>query len=494
MIMWTRERLEEAVRTKMSDYHMVVVSNRQPYAHVRKSGKVVCQRQPGGLVTALNPVMAAVGGTWIATGVTHEDRAVLDAQSKVKVTDAGGAYDLKRLFLSKEDADAYYYGYCNEGLWPLSHITYTRPHFSFSDWEAYQRVNRVFAEQVLAEVQGRKAFVWVQDFHLALVAKYLREAGASNIVTSLFWHIPWPNPEVFRICPQKKEILEGLLAYDLLGFQIRYHEDNFLSAVDRELEARIDRERTAVHCQGRETLVRSFPISVDFDAITQESASDFEKARDRLTSDFSLSGRKVLVSVDRIDYTKGIPDKLRAFDRFLEKYPEYQGKAVFFQLGQISRIHIPSYKQINDEINDLVNRINWKYSTDDWVPVILTRTYISYSDILTLYRLADACLVGSLHDGMNLVAKEFVASRSDLQGALVLSQFTGAARELTDAFLVNPYDHESFADTLFSSLSSPEKELERRMKKMREVVSGNNIYRWAGKVMSQLLKFEFQDN
>ncbi len=493
--MWTRDRLEEVVRTKMSDYHMVVVSNRQPYSHIRKSGKLICQRQPGGLVTALNPVMTAVGGTWVATGASPEDKAVLNEEHKVQVPHEGDRYDLKRIFISKADADAYYYGYCNEGLWPLSHVTYTRPYFSFSDWEAYQRVNRNFAEQILEEVRGRKAFIWVQDFHLALVAKYLKEMGASNIVTSLFWHIPWPNPEVFRICPQKKEILEGLLAYDLLGFQIRYHEDHFLGAVDRELEARIDREKTAVSYQGHETFVRSFPISVDFESINAEAESPrCLEAIQRLKDEYGLSGKKILVSVDRIDYTKGIPDKLRALDRFLEKYPEYQGKVVFFQLGQISRIHIPSYKQINDEINDLVNKINWKYSTETWAPVTLTRTYMSYEDILAMYRMADACMVGSLHDGMNLVAKEFVAARSDFQGALILSQFTGAARELTDAFLVNPYDPEAFADTIQSALSSPDKELERRMKKMRDIVSSNNIFRWAGKVMSQLLKFEFQDS
>ncbi len=493
--MWTRERLETIVRTKMSDYLLVAVSNRQPFSHIQKSGKVVCQRQPGGLVTALNPVMSAVGGTWVATGGSVEDRAVLDADNKVAVPSDTPSYFLKRVFLSKEEADAYYYGYCNEGLWPLSHVTFTRPFFSFPDWEAYQKVNRRFADQILEEVQGRKAFIWVQDFHLALVAKYLKDSGASNIVTSLFWHIPWPNPEVFRICPQKKEILEGLLAYDLLGFQIRYHADNFLAAVDREMETRIDREKNSVTFQSHETLVRAYPISVDFEAIS--AAVDSPQTAEgiqHLRGEHRFEGKKLIVSVDRVDYTKGIPDKIRAFDRFLEKYPEFQGKAVFFQLGQISRIHIQSYKQVNDEINALVNNINWKYSRDDWTPVILTRSYMSYENILALYRMADACLVGSLHDGMNLVAKEFVAARSDLGGRLILSQFTGAARELTDAFLVNPYDAEAFADILYESFQAPDKELERRMRRMREAVGQNNIYRWAGKVMSELLKFDFQDN
>ncbi len=493
--MWTRERLEEIVRTKMSDYQLVAVSNRQPFSHTRKAGRLICQRQPGGLVTALNPVMSAVGGTWVATGSSPEDRVVLNKENKVAVPPDSQSYFLKRVFLSKEEADAYYYGYCNEGLWPLSHITYTRPYFSFPDWEAYKRVNRQFADKVLEELKGQRAFVWVQDFHLALVAQYLKESGAANIVTSLFWHIPWPNPEVFLICPQGREILKGLLAYDLLGFQIRYHADHFLGAVDRELEARIDREKNSVSYQSHETLVRAYPISVDFEAISAAAdSSQTAETIQRLRGEHGFEGKKLIVSVDRVDYTKGIPDKIRAFDRFLEKYPEFQGNIVFFQLGQISRIHIQSYKQINDEINALVNQINWKYSRDDWTPVILTRSYMSYDDIIALYRMADACLVGSLHDGMNLVAKEFVAARSDLTGRLVLSQFTGAARELSDAFLINPYNPEAFADTLFEAFQAPEKEIERRMWKMREAVSQNNIYRWAGKVMSELLKFEFQDS
>jgi len=355
-------------------------------------------------------------------------------------------------------------------------------------------VNRTFADTILKEVGEQKAFVWVHDFHLTLVGKYLREANRPNLVTSFFWHIPWPNSEAFRICPQKEEILEGLLAYDLLGFQIRHHCDNFLAAVDQELESRIDREKTAVNFQTHETLIRPFPISIDFQAVSQQASSErVVQCTERIRDEYAMRDKKILVGVDRIDYTKGIPEKFRAVDRFLEKYPGYKEKFVLFQLGQVSRIHIQRYKDLNDELNLLVEEINWKHSQGTWVPIIFTRAYFSYDDILALYRIADVCLVSSLHDGMNLVAKEFVAARSDARGVLLLSQFTGAARELADSLLINPYDTETFADAIAQAFSMSLEEQEKRMRKMQAVVEQNNIYRWAGKVLSQLLKFEFQE-
>jgi alpha,alpha-trehalose-phosphate synthase [UDP-forming] len=492
--MWTKETLQNTMREKMSDYLLIIASNRQPYKHALQAGKLICLREAGGLVTALNPVMQAVGGTWVATGASDQDRRVVDAKYKVKMPPEKPVYDLRRLFLTKEDRDAYYYGFSNEGLWPLSHIAYTRPFFFDADWKAYQKVNRMFADAILEEVGDQKAFVWIQDFHLALVPKYLREAGRPNLITAIFWHIPWPNSEIFRICPQKKEILEGFLACDLAGFQIRHHADNFLASVDREMESRIDREKNSVTYQQHETLVRAFPISVDFEAIdSQAGTAETESRGLRLREQYSLGDAKLIVGVDRIDYTKGLPEKLRAVDRFFEKYPEFKEKAVFFQLGQISRLHIPRYKQLNDEINALVEEINWKHSQNSWAPVIFTRTYTPYADILALYRQSDLCVVSSLHDGMNLVAKEFVACRSDLRGSLLLSQFTGAARELPEAFLINPYDPESFADQIYQAITLPQEEQEKRLRKMRDTISQNNIYRWAGKVLSQLLKFEFQE-
>jgi trehalose 6-phosphate synthase len=492
--MWTKERLKETIQTKMGDYLLVAASNRQPYGHILSGGKVICRRQPGGLVTALNPVMQAVKGLWVGVGTTAEDRHAVDGRSKVMVPPENPSYALKRIFLTKQQTNAYYHGYSNEGMWPLCHVAFTRPQFLASDWAAYQQVNRMFADAILEEVGSQRAFVWVQDYHLILLAKYLRESGRSNIITSLFWHIPWPNPEIFRVCPQKIEILEGLLSFDLIGFHLRYDGENFLATVDREFESRIDRERMSVSYKGRETLVRAFPISVDFEAISRQAGSKDGAARGKaIRESFSLEDRRLIVGVDRIDYTKGIPERFKAFDRFLEKYPEYLGKVTLFQIGQVSRLHVPRYKQLNDELNALVEEINWKHGQGSWSPIVLTRNYMPYEDILAVYQAADVCVVSSLHDGMNLVAKEFAAARTDEDGVLVLSQFTGAARELTEALLVNPFDQETFADAFAQALSMPEEERKRRMRRMRSSVGQNNIFRWAGKALSELLKFEFQE-
>lgn len=478
----------------MGNCLLIAVSQRQPYRHVLKKGKLVCVREPGGLVTALNPVMQTAHGIWLASSSTEFDQQAVDAAGKVALPPGDPSYTLRRMFLSKEEQIRYYYGYSNEGLWPLCHAAYTRPVFRQEDWEMYKQVNRKFADAILEEAGDRPAFVWIQDFHLSLVAKYLREAGRPNIVTSIFWHIPWPNPEIFRICPQKIEILEGFLACDMVGFQIRYHCENFLATVDREMECRIDRENTSVFYQNRETLVRPFPVSVDFEAISAKaSTEDSAQRAARIREELNVGDRKLFVGVDRIDYTKGIPERLRAFDRFMDKNPETKGRFVFFQLGQISRIHLARYKELNDEINSLVEEINWKHSQGSWRPVILSRNYMDYEDILSLFSTADACVVSSLHDGMNLVAKEYVASRPDHRGCLVLSRFTGSARELTDAVQINPFDTESFADALAQAFSMTLEEQEKRMRKMRESISNQNIYRWVGKVLSQLLKFEFQE-
>lgn len=486
--MWNQEKLVATIHAQMADYLLIIASNRQPYSHTARGRQVVCERQPGGLVTALDPVMQVARGTWVAVGTTDEDRK----RERANVPPDHPGYTLQRLFLSKEVRDSYYYGYCNEGLWPLCHTAYTRPVFYDHDWETYKDVNRRFADAILKEVGNRKAFVWIQDFHLALLARYLREANRPNIITSLFWHIPWPNHEIFRICPQKKEILEGMLANDMVGFQIRYHHDNFLACVDRELESRIDREKTSVFFQNHETLVRAFPISIDFDVISGQADPESPLVA-KVLDELDVKDKKLIFGVDRIDYTKGIPDRLRAIDRFLEKYPAQKEKFVFFQLGQLSRLHVPRYKQLNDELNALVEEINWKHSQGAWVPIVFRRSAMPYSDILQLYRKADCCIVSSLHDGMNLVAKEYVAARSDSDGVLILSCFTGAAREFEDAVLVNPYDTDAFAEAIRQALEMPRDEREKRMKKMRDVVRHQNIYRWAGKVMSQLLKFEFQE-
>jgi len=478
----------------MSEYLFVVVSNRQPYVHVFEKGKIVSRRGVGGVITSLDPVMQTCDGLWVAFGAGDADRKVTDKKGRLRVPPDDPSYTLKRVWLSKEEEDGYYYGYSNETLWPLCHMAFNRPVFRDKDWETYKSVNKKFADAILEEIKDHKAFVWIQDYHLALLPKYLKEAASSQLIITQFWHIPWPNYETFRICPQRQELLEGLLANDLFGLHIRYHCDNFLTTVDNEIECKIDRERFAIIRGGHETLIRPYPISVDFQGISKTAQLEHvnEDAKS-MKEEFLLKGMKVIVGVDRLDYTKGIPERLMAMDCMLEKHPELRGKVVFLQMGVMSRIHIHKYKELNDEINALVEEINWKYSTDDWKPIILVRRYRSFHEMLALYRLADVCVVSSLHDGMNLVSKEFISSRYDNDGMLVLSQFTGSARELTDAVLVNPYDREQFADGIYKAVVMKKSERVNRMKKMRAIIEQNNIYRWAGKILSELLKFEFKE-
>lgn len=492
--MWTKDSLQELIKEKMTDYLFVVVSNRQPYIYKFKKGKIESLRGAGGVISALDPVMQACGGLWVANSGGDADRRVCDRKGKVGVPPNNPNYTLKWVWLTKEEEKGYYYGYSNEALWPLCHMAFHRPIFRKDDWEHYKTVNEKFARSIIEEIGNRKAFIWIQDYHLALLAKYLKRLAPKQLIVAQFWHIPWPSYETFRICPQRKEILEGLLSNDLLGFHIRYHCDNFLDAVDRELESKIDRERFMVTRAKQHTLIRPYPISIDFEGINHIAQSQEVKTiKKNLVQEFDLKKYRVLLGIDRIDYTKGIPERLLAIDRLLEKHPELKEKFVFLQMGQISRIHIPKYKQLNDEINALVEEINWKHSTDGWNPIILVRRHLSFKEVIAFYKLGELCVISSLHDGMNLVVKEFIAARRDKKAMLVLSQFTGAARELTDAVLINPYDREQTSDAIWKALNFTDDEKKKRITKMRQVIKHNNIYRWAGKVLSELLKFDFKE-
>ncbi|MFA5261405.1 MAG: trehalose-6-phosphate synthase, partial [Candidatus Omnitrophota bacterium] len=419
--MWTKENLEQLAKDKMKDYLFVVVSNREPYVHVFQKNNIKCQRGVGGVTSALDPVMRACGGTWVAYGQGDADQKMSDEKGRLKVPPENPSYTLRRVWLNKQEELGFYYGYSNSFLWPLCHVAFHRPSFTQEDWEYYKQVNEKFARAVIEEIGNQKAFIWIQDYHFCLLAQYLKQSALSKqIITALFWHIPWPNHEVFRLCPQKKEILEGLLANDLLGFHLRYHCYNFLDAVDREIESKIDRERFSVTRNDHETLVRPYPISVDFADITAKAQSnEVQEMQQALVEEYKLSGMKVLIGLDRIDYTKGLPEKFLAVDALLERHPELREKIVLLQIGVISRLHLKSYKNLNDEINALLENINWKYSTGNWKPIILTRQHFSLPQLLALYRISDVGLISSLHDGMNLVAKEYISSRTDAGDARV---------------------------------------------------------------------------
>jgi trehalose-6-phosphate synthase len=485
-MVWNRESLRRVVADKIGDHKFIIVSNREPYIHVYGDDGIQCMTPASGMTVALDPVIQASGGTWIAAGMGEADRDVVDDRDHVAVPPEDPSYTLRRIWLTKKEEERYYYGYANEGLWPLSHIVHVRPAFREKDWKVYREVNARFAEAVLEELEGQPGFVFIQDYHFALLSQMIKEKRP-DVVTAQFWHIPWPNPEAFRVCPQAKEILEGLLGNDIIGFHIRYHCLNFMESVDRFLESRTDHENFSIIRHGRETLVRDFPISIDFERIENRANSpEIERRKSLIRSDRKLRDRLLVVGVDRIEYTKGIVERLDAVDRLLEKYPRFIGRFVFLQYGPLSRIHIRKYRDYNDEITRRVVDINERWKTKDWEPVVLHKSHLVFDDVLAHYRAADVVLVSSIHDGMNLVAKEFVAARADERGVLVLSKFTGSARELDRAILINPIDTEHFADSLREALEMPEDEQAERMRRMRDVVRENNVYRWAGRIINEM--------
>lgn len=488
--MWTKDDLQELVKTKLAGYLFIIVSNREPYIHNYTGNGIQCIVPASGLTVALDPVMCACGGTWVAHGSGSADRRVVDNNSRVMVPPEQPSYTLRRVWLTPEEEAGYYSGFSNEALWPLCHIVYARPVFAEADWNTYKRVNQLFAEAVLDEVGDRKAFVFIQDYHLSLLSRLIKNKNPQVIIAQ-FWHIPWPNPEAFRICPWQDEILDGLLGNDLLGFHIAYHRNNFLETVNRSLESKTDHERFAVERGGSTTLVRPFPISVDFERISDEAnKQEVLAAMEGIRNRWGLKDEFIGIGIDRIDYTKGIPERLKAMDKLFSKYPHYKKKVVFFQLGDPSRTHIKRYKELNIEIDDLVEDINERHQSDDWKPIIYLREHLAPATLLAFNRLANFCVVSSLHDGMNLVAKEFVSSRVDEDGVLILSRFTGAARELDEALLINPYAIDDFVEAIKEAIEMPKKGRQQRMIKLRNKVRGNNIYRWAGDIISELIKFK----
>ena len=486
--LWTAERLRAHVRSKIQDSPLFVVSNREPFMHIHHGKNIECIVPASGLVTALAPILHACNGTWIAHGAGDADHETVDAHDRLRVPPDHPEYTLRRVWLTKEEEEGYYYGFANEGLWPLCHIAHTRPLFRTSDWECYQEANRKFARAVLEEMAGvDQAMLLVQDYHFALLPKLVKDERPDARV-AIFWHIPWPNPEAFGICPWQRELLDGLLGADLVGFHIQAHCNNFLETADRALESQVEWDRFAVRRGGHVTLVRPFPISVDFHDAPQSSATPSSAYVERaaLFKDLGVTASFLGVGVDRVDYTKGIIERFRGIERFFEKWPDYRGKFAFVQIGSPSRTHIKRYHDLLGEVEAEAERINWRFRTGSWQPITLLIRHHSHEEIEPYYHAADICMVTSLHDGMNLVAKEFVASRDDDGGALILSRFTGASRELRDALVVNPYDAEQIADSIHLALEMEPDERQARMRRMRQNIKEHNVYRWAGTLIAEL--------
>ncbi len=485
---WSAKSLKEILQRELRGDEILVVSNREPYIHVKKGDKIEVQVPASGLVTALEPVMRACSGTWVAHGSGSGDRESVDAHDRVRVPPDDPSYQIRRVWLTAEEEAGFYYGFANEGLWPLCHIAYTRPVFRTGDWQHYLHVNEKFADAVVEEAKTDDPVILIQDYHFAALPALLKKRlPRSTIIT--FWHIPWANPESFGICPWREEILEGLLGSDILGFHTRFHCTNFIDAVDRFLESRIDRDSATITHGGKITLVQNYPISIDFPARWFSKLPSVADCRKQVRERLGI-GEKVLlgVGVDRLDYTKGIAERFRAVERLLELEPGWIGRFSFVQIAAPSRTKISRYRNFGDEVADLAESINRRFRKDGYQPIYLLAQHHEPWQVYEYFRAAQVCVVLSLHDGMNLVAKEFVASRDDEQGVLVLSQFTGAAREMAEALIVNPYDTDQCAAALQFALEMSPAEQQARIRSMRALIQEFNIYRWAGRMLLDAAK------
>jgi alpha,alpha-trehalose-phosphate synthase [UDP-forming] len=481
---WGPDALRRILRQDLKGDEVLIVSNREPYIHTRRKDNVIeIQRPASGLVTALEPIVRACSGTWIAHGAGTADRDTVDRHDHVMVPPEHPAYRIRRVWLSKEEEQGYYYGFANEGLWPLCHIAHTRPTFRSDDWEHYKKVNQRFANIVVEEARTEDPIILVQDYHFALLPRMVRERlPRATIIT--FWHIPWPNPEAFGILPWREEVLEGMLGSSILGFHTQYHCNNFFDTVDRFLEARVDRETFSISYGGETTEVRRYPISIEWPpaplAVQAPVAEAHKRVRERLGLEADV---KLGVGVDRLDYTKGILERFMAVERLLELEPRWVGKFAFLQVAAPSRSSIDEYQNLEARVRALASRINERFGRPGYTPIILKIEHHDAAQVYELYRASELCYVSSLHDGMNLVAKEYVAARDDEQGVLMLSQFTGAARELSESLIVNPYDIDECAAAMHVALTMSPDEQRMRMRSMRNLVQEFNVFRWAGRML-----------
>lgn len=493
MISMVSERtVQKAMSETFKGYKFLVVSNREPYIHMYTPDGVKCKTPAAGLTAALDPLLQACGGTWVAGGSGDADRDNVDKNDRIRVPPDSPKYTLKRVWMSKDEVDKFYFGFANQTLWPLCHNVYQEPKFDVSFWRGYRHSNELYANAIMDEIKKeKKAYIWFQDYHLALAPKMVRKLAkrGQEIVSGHFWHIPWPSWDTFIRCPWAKQIMEGFLSNELIGFHLKTHCINFLASAEKVLGARVDYRGLTVRHNKNTTLVRPFPISIDFDSRDKAARKkSVEKEIKSVRSSTYIPYKWIGVGVDRIDYTKGIIERFRAIDRFLEKYPKYQKNFVFVEAGAPSRTRVPAYRQLNEDIQNVVDKINWKYQTGYWRPIMYIVEKLEMDRLLALQRTADVCIVSSLHDGMNLVAKECVAANIDEKGVLILGEFAGATEELKDAIIVNPYDVEAFADAIKDALEMPLKEKKERMRNLRKIVERNNIYKWLRDFIAEAAK------
>jgi trehalose 6-phosphate synthase len=481
---WSADDLRAWLASAFRGESIVVLANREPIRHDQAAdGSIAVKRSGGGLVTALEPLIQACSGVWVAHGSGTADRLVVDGRDGLGVPSANPSYRLRRVWLDPAEERGYYQGFANEGLWPLCHRAHVQPIFRSRDFDMYRAVNARFAEAVGNEATTASPVVLVQDYHFALAPLMIkRRVPLGSIIA--FWHIPWPSPRDFAICPWGRELLKGLLGSTIVGFQTPEDGRNFIDTVEWSLDADIDRTRSVITYDGRRTTIRVYPVSIEWPSRYACQSPPVEACRAAIRREVGLRPDALMgVGVDRLDYTKGICEKFLAVERLLETHPEYRERFVFVQIAEPSRECLPAYRELRSRVQEETDRINARFGADGYRPIVLRETRHEPADVYRFLRAADLCYVGSLHDGMNLVAKEFVSARNDERGVLILSEFAGAAYELTDAMIVNPYATEAVAGALADALRMPRSEQAARMCAMRAVVARQNAYRWAGEML-----------
>lgn len=471
------------------DFKLVIAADAETRKSQKQNGEMALTIPAGGVGLSFDPIAKAAGATYIARGKGEDDKKAVDRHDKLVVRDADGAYTLKRLFLSEAEMADYYYGFSNQTLWPLCHVAFERPQFRADWYEGYRRVNERFAKAIRDEIKGlpvgrkKKAIVWVNDFQLSLVPKLL--GNPKNTIVSMFWHIPWPTWEAFRILPFKEDILESLLSCDFLAFHRGYHVRNFLDTVAREFEARIDEETNTVYFGDHAVVVRNLPMGIDTDVVKsliQKKPDDglFVTISKKILAPL-LPKTKIILGVDRLDYTKGLLLRLEALDHFFANYPKYRGKVSYVGIIAPSREAVPAYQQLKKDIHKLADTINARYGKNGWKPIDIIYKLFRREEIVQFYQQASVCLVTPRDDGMNLVSKEFVVASSAEKnpGMLVLSTFAGSAIDLTEALIVNPYDFDGIANAIKKALEMDAKEKAERIARMVKTLDERNIYEWA---------------
>jgi trehalose 6-phosphate synthase len=469
--------LSSFLSSLLKDKKLIVALNSEPYTHHWTSSGITVRRGSGGAQHLLDYIMKKTGGLMVALGTGNADRQVVDQEGKIDVPIHDPRYVLKRIFISKQDLDNYYYGFSNQTLWPLCHLAFVKPIFRKDWWDSYKKVNQAFAEVILKEVKERQAFIWVNDYQLCLLPQLLKKHNP-NLTVGTFWHIPWPIREIFSICPWSKELLRGLMRSDFIGFHRESYVKNFIDTATVELNIDVLPDSATMLYKDHKTRVDHLPAGIDYEEIRNYITNNYPES-DPVKKDFDFDYEYLAIGVDRVDYTKGLIERLHIINSFLEKYPFFHKKFVHLMIGAPTRAYIPAYKDLTKDLLDYINAINWKYSENGWEPIRFINEAIEPDKVYQYYRSSDVCMVTSLDDGMNLVAKEYPICTKLHKGALMLSKYTGASQELTPALHINPFDVMHSIETLHKALTMSQGEKKQRNREMRQILQQNNIDKWA---------------